>query len=60
MNCKDCGASLALVGRMHRCMPRSDVANSGRMANSVTSDVANRAATTYRYRDAEKRRALRE
>lgn len=51
--CPDCGANLALVGSRHRC-----VANKPDMANTPTEDVANTdRSSTYRYRDAEKRRA---
>jgi hypothetical protein len=53
MTCPHCGANVALVGKMHRCVPRPaepvDVANTIR-----GGDVAN---TTYRYRDPAKRRA---
>jgi hypothetical protein len=64
--CPRCGANLRLVGRAHNCIPRSvatvaaDMANTchvaNDMANRSTVDVANKASTTYRYRDVETRR----
>ena len=47
-DCPICGANLALVGRVHRCM-----ANKA----SPKPPMANNMANTYRYRDEAKRRA---
>jgi hypothetical protein len=52
--CKLCGLDLDLVGKSHRCIPR--VANTTPTAVDVANAMANK-ASTYRYRDAEKRRA---
>jgi hypothetical protein len=63
MNCEYCGANVALVGKMHRCVPRPavpvGVANSAAppVANTIRGgDVANGASSGYRCRDAGKRR----
>jgi hypothetical protein len=62
--CKICGLDLDLVGRSHRCVPR--VANSALPMANIVDDVANtpppavdvaNSTSTYRYRDAERRRA---
>ncbi len=45
--CPDCGKLYALVGRIHRCIPVANV------ANTVANTVANR---TGRYADLEKRK----
>lgn len=50
-SCPDCGANLALVGRMHRCASKPEP-----MANTAP-DMANAMANTYRYRDKAKRLA---
>jgi hypothetical protein len=57
MNCSRCGKNLALVGRIHNCVANT-MANTITMANVVanTWEVAQPVAT-YKYRDAEKRRA---
>jgi hypothetical protein len=52
--CTDCGLDLDLVGKSHRCVPR--VANTAPVVVDVANAVANK-ASTYRYRDAGKRRA---
>jgi hypothetical protein len=65
--CPHCAANLALVGRVHRCMANTDMANS-HVANGTSRrkgqptlesgrTVKVGEPDTYRYRDAEKRRA---
>lgn len=55
-HCPDCGKNLALVGKVHRCVPR--VVSQPDMANVGVSNchMAN-ASPTYKYRDPDKRRA---
>lgn len=55
-HCPDCGKNLALVGKAHRCVPR--VVSQPDMANVAVNNghMAN-ASTTYKYRNADKRRA---
>lgn len=48
-NCPDCGASYAMVGRVHRCVRR--IQNTEHRA--VVADTSG----TYKYRDADKRRS---
>ena len=77
-NCPDCGANLAMVGRMHRCISRvvagspctvttdSQVGRRAResakpvqfdSASAGVPEVAVGARGTYRYRNADSRRA---
>jgi hypothetical protein len=84
--CLACGGNLALIGRMHRCIPQhvavpepmlplptpaeryvankpiSHLANTEGVANglantSLDTHGRNRASTTYRYRNPDRRRA---
>jgi hypothetical protein len=68
--CKQCGVDMDKWGRMHVCRPRptavsaehlansSDVANAASMANDGLANAPgrNRASSTYRYRNPDKRR----
>jgi hypothetical protein len=65
--CPLCGANRNVVGKVHRCLPlqivaeptSTDVANLPSMANEHLANNTpgrNRASTTYRYRNPDKRR----
>ena len=49
--CADCGAVYALVGLRHRCVARTVEAVSERVPSRIDGE-----GSTYRYRDAERRR----
>jgi hypothetical protein len=61
MSCEHCGANLALVGKVHRCVPRPaapiNVANTAALPVANTGRGGDVANITYRYRDPGKRRA---
>jgi hypothetical protein len=69
--CPHCNANRNVVGKVHRCLPlqiaaerpidadvANDVANTDGMANRdmANGSAANRAGSTYRYRNADSRR----
>jgi hypothetical protein len=58
-NCPRCGANLALVGRVHRCVasPAQDSLARNHVANAIVPRMANEGSATYRYRSPDKRRA---
>jgi hypothetical protein len=53
--CVKCGKNLALVGRVHNCT--HTMANTQDVVANTASGMANVTPGTYKYRDAEKRRA---
>jgi hypothetical protein len=57
-NCAQCGANLALVGRVHRCVPAVVTAQQTSVGQQEPVDSAKPSTgSTYRYRDPEKWRA---
>ena len=59
-NCPECGVSYAMVGRVHRCVPKTaasclGVSSSGERGPDLEAGLAR--GSTYRHRDPDKWRA---
>lgn len=53
-NCQKCGASYALVGRVHNCRPK--IVSEAAPAGPVVAAGESQSSATYKYRDPVKRR----
>jgi hypothetical protein len=56
-NCPRCGKNLALVGNSHRCMANKPDPVANKVDIVANEPIAMANTKTYRYRDAEKRKA---